>query len=215
LFLNIKSFVLGSLLNNSYLLWDDSEKIGVVIDPTFDSEVIVGFAKKNGIVIQKILNTHCHFDHIAGNAVVHKFFKSEILINRKDIALLKSGHIIAEHFGLISEPSPNPTKFISEGDEILVGREKIVVIETPGHTKGGVSFYTKGHLFCGDTLFAGSIGRTDLEGGDLDTLIKSIREKLFVLPPETVVHPGHNEETTIAKEIGGNPFLNDSGENFV
>lgn len=215
MFLNIKSFVLGPLQNNSYLLWDDYERNGIIIDPPLESEVIVSFAKKNEIKIEKILNTHGHFDHIAGNAVIQKFFKSEILINRKDVALLKSGHIIAEHYGMISEPSPFPTKFISEKDEILVGRSKIVVLETPGHTKGGVSFYTKGHLFCGDTLFSGSIGRTDLEGGDLDTLIKSIREKLFVLPLETIVHPGHGEETTIAKEMGGNPFLSNKGEDFV
>lgn len=215
MFLNIKKFTLGPLQNNSYLLWDDFLKDGIVIDPSFDSELIIGFAKNNNINISKILNTHCHFDHIAGNADICSFFKVEIFINSKEVDLLKSGHIIAEHFGLISKPSPDPTRFIKEGDEIVVGREKIVVIETPGHTKGGVSFYIKGNLFCGDTLFSGSIGRTDLEGGDLDTLLKSIREKLFVLPSETVVHPGHGEITTIAKEVGDNPFLNGKGEDFV
>ncbi len=215
MFLNIKSFVLGALQNNSYLLWDDSEKIGCVIDPPMDPEVIVGFAKKNEIQITKILNTHCHFDHLAGNAVISKFFKLEILINRKDLELLRESHIIAEDFGLMVDPSPEPAGFLSEGDMIEIGREKLKVIETPGHTQGGVSFYISGHLFCGDTLFSGSIGRTDLEGGDFETLIKSIREKLFVLPPETRVHPGHGEETTIAREIGGNPFLTGNGEDFV
>lgn len=215
MFLNIKTFTLGPLQNNSYLLWDNSTKEGCVIDPSFDSEVIAGFAKKNEIRITIILNTHCHFDHIAGNALLVKFFKSEICINREDLALLRESHRIGEHFGLILEPSPEPTKFLSEGEEIIIGREKLRVIETPGHTKGGISFYCEGHLFCGDSLFAGSIGRTDLEGGDLEILVRSIRNKLFTLPPETVVHSGHGEETTIGREIGENPFLKNSGEEYV
>lgn len=213
--LNIKSFTLGPLQNNSYLLWDENEKVGSVIDPTFDSEVIAGFAKKNEIHIGKILCTHCHFDHIAGNAIISRFFKSEILIHKNDFQLLRESHKIADHFGLIVEPSPEPSRFIYDGDEIVAGREKIKVIETPGHTRGGVAFYFKGHLFSGDVLFSGSIGRTDLEGGDFEKLVRSIREKLFTLPSDTIVHPGHGEETTIGREIGENPFLLSKGEEFV
>ncbi|MCX7830302.1 MAG: MBL fold metallo-hydrolase, partial [Acidobacteria bacterium] len=168
-----------------------------------------------GIALKGVFFTHLHFDHIAGNAIVSKFFKAEILIHKNDLELLRNSHEIAEHFGLIAEPSPEPAGFISEGDEIEIGTEKIRVIETPGHTKGGVSFYYPPHLFCGDSLFAGSIGRTDLEGGDFELLVKSIREKLFALPPETIVHPGHGKETTIGIEIGENPFLNGDGDSFV
>ncbi len=204
----IKMFTLGPLQNNSYLIWDREQNKGVVIDPTFDSETIVAFAKENGITIEKILNTHCHFDHISGNAIVAKYFKTKLFINKNDYELLKQGASAAEYFGLDLEPSPEPDGFLNEGDKIEFGKCYLNVIETPGHTRGGICFYSDLCLFSGDTLFEGSIGRTDLEGGDFDAIVKSIRSKLFSLDPKTKVYPGHGGLTTIGREVGDNPFLN-------
>lgn len=206
--MDIKSFTLGPLENNSYLIFDQNERVGVVVDPTFDSEIIVAFAKEKKIKIEKIINTHCHFDHIAGNFTISKVFNAPLFISKRDYPLLKNGKEIANRFGLEMDASPEPFDFLKEGDVIGIGNFSLKVIETPGHTRGGLCFSTKGILFSGDTLFKESIGRTDLEGGDFSLLIKSIREKLFVLPKETIVYPGHGPKTSIGREIGFNPFLN-------
>ncbi len=204
---NIKGFCLGPLANNGYLIWDEDSGEAFAVDPPMDSEVMSSFSVRNGLRLTKILNTHGHFDHIAGNSVLKKFSGAAIYIHRADLELMSKGAVHAEMFGLEIDPSPSPEGFLKEGDELTLGKGKLVVIETPGHTPGGLSFYTEGDLFSGDSLFEGSIGRTDLEGGDLDALINSIRMKLFTLPPETKVHPGHGPETTIGREIGDNPFV--------
>lgn len=210
--LNIKSFCLGPLANNGYLVWNSETVEAFAIDPPMDSEVMAGFIGKNGFKLTKILNTHGHFDHIAGNALLKKLFRADLYIHRADLDLLHRGAAHAEMFGLDMDPSPPPDGFLAEGDTLSIGVEKLSVLETPGHTPGGISFYSPGMLFSGDSLFEGSIGRTDLEGGDLDTLVNSIRSKLFPLPAETAVYPGHGPETTIGREIGENPFLGGSGD---
>ncbi len=208
--LNIKAFCLGPLANNGYLIWDEDSKEAFAVDPPMDAELMASFAARSDLRVTKILNTHGHFDHIAGNALMKKFSGAGVFIHKADLGLLKRGAAHAEMFGLEMDPSPPPDGFLKEGDELILGSGKIMVLETPGHTPGGVSFYTEGDLFSGDSLFEGSIGRTDLEGGDLDSLVDSIRTKLFALPPETLVHPGHGPETTIGREMGGNPFVGGS-----
>jgi len=204
--LNIKGFCLGPLANNGYVIWDEGDGEALVVDPPMDSEVIASFINKNGLKLSKILNTHCHFDHIAGNAFLKKSFQAPLYIHRADLGLLQQGAVHAELFGLDIEPSPAPDGFLKEGEILPIGGCELKVIETPGHTPGGLSFYSRGMLLSGDSLFEGSIGRTDLEGGDLDMLVSSIRSKLFTLPKDTVVYPGHGPETTIGKEIGENPY---------
>jgi hydroxyacylglutathione hydrolase len=211
--LKIKSFCLGPLANKGYALWDEETTEAIVIDPPMDSEVIASFINKEGLKLTKILNTHCHFDHIGGNAVLKNYFGAKLYIHKKELELLTKGALHAEHFGLDIDPSPPPDGFLSDGDTIRLGKDSVVtVLETPGHTPGGLSFYTGKFLFSGDTLFEGSIGRTDLEGGDFDLLLNSIRTKLFVLPAETRVYPGHGIETTIGKEIGLNPFVGNDAD---
>lgn len=208
--LNIKSFCLGPLANNGYVVWDGDTGEALAIDPPMDAEVMAGFIGKNGFALRKILNTHGHFDHVAGNAMLKKLFRADLYIHRADLDLLLLGPAHAEMFGLDIDPSPRPDFFLADGDVVAIGGGQLSVLETPGHTPGGVSFYSPGMLFSGDSLFEGSIGRTDLEGGDLDALINSIRKKLFVLPSGTAVYPGHGPETTIGREIGENPFLGGS-----
>jgi hydroxyacylglutathione hydrolase len=204
--LNIDSFCLGPLANNGYLLWDKDSREAFAIDPPMGSEVIASFINKNDLRLTKILNTHCHFDHIAGNAILKNFFGAKLYIHKADLELLTKGFSHAEFFGLDMDPSPAPDGFLTEGDTLAIGNSMLKVLETPGHTPGGLSFYSEKILLPGDTLFEGSIGRTDLDGGDFGQLINSIRTKLFVLPVDTRVFPGHGPETTIGKEIGGNPY---------
>lgn len=204
--LNIKTFILGPLFNNSYLIWDETLK-GAVIDPSFDSEIIIGFSKNNNIMVEKVLLTHAHFDHVAGANLFKKFFNSKIFLNKKDLPLLREAKLTAQKFGFFMEAPPPVDSFIGEGEELDVGSFKIKVLETPGHTPGGISFYILNHIFTGDTLFKGSIGRTDLEGGNFEELLNSIKNKIFSLPSETLVHPGHGEETILKDEFDFNPFL--------
>ena len=205
--LNIKAFCLGPLQNNSYVFWDDQNKEAFAVDPPLGSELMAAFIKHNGLNLTKILNTHCHFDHIGGNALLARFFGAKLFVSRKDLELLLKGAASAGCFGLEIESSPAPDGFLKEGDVLGLGETEVRVIETPGHTPGGLCFHAGPILFSGDSLFAGSIGRTDLDGGDFEALAGSIREKLFILPPETKVYPGHGPFTTIGAEIGANPFV--------
>ncbi len=156
-----------------------------------------------------LLNTHCHLDHIFGNKFMLekyglKTFSCELdEMNRKDAVR----HAML--FGLTMEDPPEPAGFISDNQIVTFGTTELVALHVPGHTSGSLAFYSEKNdcVFTGDALFAGSIGRTDLQGGDYDTLIESIKSKLFVLPPSTVVYSGHGNETTIGKELKSNPFF--------
>ena len=167
------------------------------------------FIKGNGINPVLLLNTHCHLDHIFGNRFVLekyglKTFSCELdEMNRKDAVR----HALL--FGLTMENPPEPAGFISDNQIVSFGATELTALHVPGHTSGSLAFYSEknGCVFTGDALFAGSIGRTDLQGGDYNTLIESIKCKLFVLPPSTVVYSGHGNETTIGKELKSNPFF--------
>jgi hydroxyacylglutathione hydrolase len=158
-----------------------------------------------------LLNTHCHLDHVFGNGFILERYGLRTFSSEFDeMNRIKSSQH-ARLFGLTMENPPEPANFISDNQVITFGTTELKALHVPGHTSGSLAFYSEKNdcVFTGDTLFAGSIGRTDLEGGDYDTLIKSIKSKLFVLPPSTVVYPGHGNQTTIEREMKSNPFFHD------
>ena len=196
-----------SLGTNTYLVWDEISKEASIIDPSNEGRDVLDFIKDNNLKIKYIINTHAHYDHIGGN----DFFKEKL-----NVPICTS----KEASEAISDPKQNLSAYTgdevssSKADKILfdndilkLGNKELNIITTPGHSACGISIYCDNLLFSGDTLFAESVGRTDLPGGNMNTLIKSIKEKLFILPDDTIVLPGHGGSTTIEDEKIGNPFV--------
>lgn len=211
--LKIKSFVFSPIQENTYLLYDEFNNCAI-IDPGcyFDAEKeqLVGFIQKNGLVPKMLLNTHCHLDHVFGNKHIAETFGLVAQIHEKEKPVLE----FAPASGLMWDmPFDNYTGeliFLKGGDKIKLGEDELYIIEAPGHSPGHICFYNpkQNFLIGGDVLFNRSIGRTDLPGGNHEQLIKNIKEKLFVLPDETVVYSGHGPATTIGEEKKENPYLN-------
>ena len=210
--MKIFKLVFSPIEVNTYILVDDSG-VGAIIDcgcyDKSESEKLEALIKDNNIKPVLLLNTHCHLDHVFGNKFIlekyglRTFSCESDEMNRKDA----SKHALL--FGLKMDEPPEPAGFISDNQIVAFGTTELVALHVPGHTSGSLAFYSEKNncVFTGDALFAGSIGRTDLQGGDYDTLIESIKCKLFVLPPSTVVYPGHGNETTIEREMKTNPFF--------
>nr|NJM02478.1 MBL fold metallo-hydrolase [Desulfobacula sp.] len=203
----IKKLEVGPIMANCFILGCESTKEAVVIDPGDDADRILMTLAKSGLKVKYLINTHGHFDHVGANKRMKEVTGAVLAIHPDDEPMLQELSRSAMMFGLSAENSPPADIRLNDGDEITFGKITLKVIHTPGHSKGGICLYTQGHLFAGDTLFAGSIGRTDLSGGDYDILISSIKEKLLVLDPETIVYTGHGPETTIGNEKRMNPFL--------
>ncbi|MBF0235647.1 MAG: MBL fold metallo-hydrolase [Desulfamplus sp.] len=203
----IKTLEVGPIMANCYILGCEKTKEAVVIDPGDDADDILMALSKFGLKVKYLLNTHGHFDHVGANKRMKEVTKAQIMIHAEDEPMLSQLGRAAASFGLSAENSPGADSHLKDGDEISFGEITLKVIHTPGHSRGGICLYADGHVFVGDTLFSGSIGRTDLPGGDYNTLISSIREKIFHLPDNTIVYTGHGPETTIAKEKRTNPFL--------
>jgi len=205
--LQIETIIVGPLFSNCYIVWDDEEKIGLVIDPGEDAEKILQCIKELNIEIKYILATHGHFDHVGAVATVKRETLAAFLAHEEDMFFIEDGEDAAMRWGFTIEPPPNPDRFINDGDELEIGRFKFKVIHTPGHSPGGVSFLHKNILFCGDTLFQGSIGRTDFRKGSFEELARSIKKRLYTLPDDTIVYTGHGPTTTIGSEKRSNPFV--------
>ncbi len=203
----VEHLEVGPLQSNCYILSDDRESEAIVIDPGGDGNRILALLKRKSWKVKMVLNTHAHFDHIAANAEVVNATEASLAVPRLDAQMMGHSVMQAQMYGLSVDPSPKPDILLEDGDTIELGDEMIEVLATPGHSPGGVSFKTSVGIFPGDTLFAGSIGRTDLPGGDFDTLINSIKEKILVLPEDTDVFPGHGPSTTVGREKMHNPFL--------
>ena len=203
----IKKLEVGPIMANCFILGCESTKEAVVIDPGDDADRILMELAKSELKVKYLINTHGHFDHVSANKRMKEATGAQIAIHPEDEPMLHELSQSALMFGLSSENSPPADILLKDGDEITFGEITLQVIHTPGHSKGGISLYTKGHLFAGDTLFAGSIGRTDLAGGDYDTLISSIQKKLLIFDEDTIVYTGHGPETTIGNEKRMNPFL--------
>ncbi|MBI5903753.1 MAG: MBL fold metallo-hydrolase [Deltaproteobacteria bacterium] len=205
----MKTLIVGPLEVNCYILWDKKSREAVVIDPGGDVGAIINTVKKEGLKVKYIVNTHGHFDHVGGNAEVKASTGAQVAIHGNDATLMKESHEHGILFGVNTPEQGDPEILLKDGDVIKTGEIKMRVIHTPGHTKGGICLFDKkkGRVFTGDTLFAGSIGRTDFPGGSYDEIIDSIKKKLIPLGGFVRVFPGHGPETTITDERERNPFI--------
>jgi len=205
----IKTFQVGPLDVNCYILWDSETLDAFIIDPGGNGPLIKEAVASLGLKVRYIVNTHGHFDHVGADGELRKFYSVPLAIHKGDVPLLKdaSGH--AEIFGIKTPPQPSPDLFLTNNASLEAGSVKMEIRHTPGHTKGGVCLYIKsaGLLFSGDTLFAGSIGRTDLEGGSTEELMNSIKTRLLPLDDDVRVLPGHGPATTIGDEREHNLFI--------
>jgi glyoxylase-like metal-dependent hydrolase (beta-lactamase superfamily II) len=206
----IEQILLNRMETFCYLIGDQISGRAALIDPGFEVPRILQIAQKAGYQITHILNTHHHADHTAGNAEVARLTGARIYIHQLDAVSL--GKITNRAFArmLGGKGSPAPEHQLADGDEIHIGAVTLSVLHTPGHTPGGICFYTPGHIFTGDTLFVGAVGRTDLAGGDARQLLTAIKTKIYSLPGDTIVWPGHDygdsPSSTVANERQFNPF---------
>ena len=182
----------GPLAVFCYIAYGETDHRGFVIDPGSSPRSILSVIRENEVTVDWIINTHCHMDHTAGNAFIKKKTGAKIVIHELDAGCLRTlpGALFSPF--LKGRISPHADRVIHDGDTVTAGVTSLKVIETPGHTPGGISLYGEGNLFTGDTLFTEGIGRTDLKGGSFGDIMHSIQEKIFKLPPETVIWPGHN-----------------------
>ena len=210
---NIQSFTFSPVQENTYLLYNEKSN-AIVIDPgcyfAEERELLQDFITKSRLTPKMLLNTHCHLDHVFGNKFVAEKYKLDLHINEKEKTLLDYAPASGLMWNLPFDNYEGELFFLKEGDIILLDEEELEVLFTPGHSPGGICFYCRKQNFVigGDVLFRMSIGRTDLPGGNHQTLLNSIKQKLFVLPDDTIVYPGHGEPTTIGFEKKHNPFLN-------
>jgi len=211
--MEVKGFTFNPFLENTYVIWDESSHECAVIDPGMsdsrEEDELKSFVNNNSLNVKYLINTHCHVDHILGVTFIKNEFDPLYFIPEKDMMLFENAETQAQMFAVNINKLPKPDKFLSESENIILGSESIITLYTPGHTPGEFCLYAESSNFCitGDVLFRESIGRTDLLGGDYDTIINSIKTKLFPLPDEVVIYPGHGEKSTIGYEKQYNPFL--------
>ncbi len=210
--IHVEIFTFNPMQENTYLLWNEKAH-AIIIDPgcyfTAEQETLEKFIKDKGFTPVKLLNTHCHLDHVFGNKWVNKTYHLELHIHRIEEKVLEFAPATGLMWGFSLDAYKSPFHFLEHGDKISFDEGKLEVIFTPGHSPGSICFYCREQNFLigGDVLFLESIGRTDLPGGNHQQLLHSIQKKLFVLPDETIVYPGHGPQTTIGHEKKYNPFL--------
>jgi glyoxylase-like metal-dependent hydrolase (beta-lactamase superfamily II) len=197
----------GEIETNCYLFYCEASRACAIIDPGAEPGKIFAAVARLELKPVLVLNTHGHLDHIGANRDMTERYGVPLSLHSADASLLKAENFVEIGLLLGARDSPAPDRLLTDGEEIAVGGETLRVVHTPGHTPGSVGFLGAGLLFSGDTLFYGGVGRTDLEGGSWKDLDKSIREKLFVLPGQTVVLPGHGPWTTVEQEKLSNPFF--------
>lgn len=203
----IKTLPVGPIMANCFIVGCQETMQAAIIDPGDEAEKILQSVNDSNLEVKTIINTHGHFDHVSANKGIHAATNAPILIHALDAPMLEHISASAANWGLSAENSPVPERTLNDGDTIVFGRITLKVLHTPGHTPGGISLFAEGHVFVGDTLFAGSIGRTDFPGGDFATLKSSIQDKLFTLGDDVRVYTGHGPETTIGHEKQHNPFV--------
>lgn len=209
--LKIKVFIFSPIQENTYVLYNEKNEC-LIIDPGCyfpeERQELKAFIDKNGLIPQKLLNTHCHLDHVFGNKFVADTFGLTLHLHPKEKVVLQFAPTSGLMYEMPFDNYQGELIFLNEGDKITLGEDELEIILAPGHSPGSICFYCKGQQFIigGDVLFNGSIGRTDLPMGDHQTLINSIKQKLFVLPDDVIVYSGHGPETTIGNEKKFNPF---------
>ncbi len=205
----VEAIPVGPLQVNAYIIGCPVTRRALLVDAGSDAEVLLQALSRHDLVLDQLVATHGHFDHIGGNRRILDATAVPFAMHEADLPFLSQAAAQAALYGLSTEESPPPTRFLNEGDRISVGELVFEILHIPGHSPGSICLVGQGHAFVGDVLFAGSIGRTDLPGGSYETLVQGIRSKLLGLPEETVVHPGHGPDTTIGREKRFNPFVGD------
>ena len=205
--LRVEPLVVGPLFSNCYIIWDDKLKDGIVIDPGDDANLILKTIEELGLHINSILVTHGHFDHIGAVKILINKLDADFFAHKDDLFFIQDAKKSAKRWGIEIEQPPNPNYFLEDGQIINVGKFELKVLHTPGHSPGGVCFLYNKMIFCGDTLFQRSIGRTDFRKGSMEDLIKSIKTRLYNLPDDTIVYTGHGPITTIGDEKKFNAFV--------
>ena len=202
----LKIFTVGPMEANCYILYNPDKREGLIIDPGAEGSHLIKFIKQEKISINYIVNTHGHPDHIGANRKIKEHTNAPILIHQYDAPMLaKSGSVLSLIFPLESSSPPADT-FIKDGDLIECAGMNLKVLHTPGHTPGGISLLIDDSIFTGDTLFSGSIGRSDLPGGSQEVLLNSIK-KILSLDENLIIYPGHGPSTTVRQELHSNPFI--------
>jgi len=210
--INIKALVFNPLQVNTYIIWDNSREC-VIIDPSFCTEaeqnVFLEFIQSKDLNPAVQLNTHCHVDHLPGVNFIKKKFGLPFSAHTDELHIVANASLMGKLFGFDLEPLEGIDRLINDNELIKFGTSELKALHVPGHSMGSLAFYSEQSKFVvtGDALFNGSIGRTDLPGGDYDTLIHSIKSRLFSLPGETLVYPGHGPHSSIQRELTANPFF--------
>ncbi|NNL78318.1 MAG: MBL fold metallo-hydrolase [Desulfobacterales bacterium] len=208
--MKIKQILLSKMANFCYLMGDEATKTCALIDPAFETDRILREVESAGFQVTHVINTHGHSDHTAGNQAIKAATGAKLLIHELDAN--KLGKVVHKTFSrmLGGKGSPRPDILLQDNDLIQIGESGLTVLHTPGHTPGGICIYSGNHIFTGDTLFVGAVGRTDLPGGSLKQLLASIQKKIYTLPGETIVWPGHDYGShpfsTVEQEKSTNPF---------
>jgi len=210
--ISIKKFTFNQVQENTFIAYDETGECVIVDAGCYfpnERQELDAFISKQQLKPVRLINTHCHFDHIMGVTHCRTKYKIDFEAHESEVPLIEQAAEHGDLYGIPMEPVDAPDSFFQEGDEITFGNSLLQVIEAPGHSPGGVVFYNPDQkiLIAGDVLFYGSIGRTDLPGGSFERLVKNIKTKLMTLPEETVVYCGHGPETTIGFEKKNNPFL--------
>lgn len=204
----VRGIVVGVFQENCWVIGSRRTREGIVIDPGDEPEKVLALAKDMGLTVKLIISSHAHLDHVMGVRGVHDATAAPFLLHPADLGLLHSMPQSAARFlGHEPPPAPEPAAPLADGDVVEVDGLQLSVLHVPGHTPGSVAYYVDGLLFSGDTLFRGSVGRTDLPGGSYEQLMHSIVTRLLPLPDETIVLPGHMQETRIGHERKTNPFV--------
>jgi len=212
----LESFPVGAFQCNCVVLGDEATREAIIVDPGDEIEAIGEILDQHRLTLKATVHTHGHLDHIGAAGALKLERGARVHIHRGDLPLWREFPRQAATFGVTAMDLPDPDVYLADGDQVRVGSIALRVIETPGHTPGSVCFRLElpedsgaGLIFSGDTLFWKGIGRTDLWGGDYPSILASIRERIFTLPPDTLVHPGHGPVTSVHDEMRGNPFLRD------